>query len=87
MRTAADIQGTRMMLLSFNETNGYYPSTDQGLNALVPKLMEKVPKDAWGTPYVYRYPGKRYPAAYDLFSAGPDRTPDTADDEWGESGK
>jgi general secretion pathway protein G len=82
-RVRADIQGIRTMLLSYNGTNGYYPSTDQGLQALVPRLMEEVPKDAWGTPYVYRCPGKRYPNAYDLFSAGPDRIADTADDEWG----
>ena len=79
----ADMQGIRTMLLSFNETNGYYPSTDQGLQALVPRFMEEVPKDPRGTPYVYRCPGKRHPNSYDLFSTGPDRVADTADDEWG----
>jgi general secretion pathway protein G len=82
-RTRADIQGIRTMLLSYNGTNGYYPSTDQGLGALVPRLMEEVPKDAYGTVYVYRCPGRRNPNSYDLFSAGPDRIPDTADDDWG----
>lgn len=82
-RTRGDIQGLRTMLLSYNGTNGYYPSTDQGLNALVPKLMEELPKDAWGTPYVYRCPGRANPRSYDLFSAGPDRIPDTSDDDWG----
>lgn len=83
MRVKADIQGIRTMLLSFNQTNGYYPSTDQGLQALVPRFMEEVPKDIRGASYVYRYPGKRHPNSYDLFSAGPDRVADTADDEWG----
>lgn len=83
MRVRADIQGLRTMLLSFNGTNGHYPSTDQGLQALVPRLMEEVPQDAWGEFYVYRCPGKRHPKSYDLFSAGPDRLADTADDEWG----
>jgi general secretion pathway protein G len=83
LRVRADLHGIRTMLLSYKGTNGYYPSTDQGLEALVPRFMEEVPKDAWGTPYVYRYPGKRYPNAYDLFSAGPDRVADTADDQWG----
>src|SRR4249920_1868320 len=73
-RTRADIQGIRTMLLSYNGTNGYYP---ESLNALVPRLMEEVPKDAWGTPYVYRYPGRKSAGSYDLFSAGPDRIPDT----------
>jgi general secretion pathway protein G len=82
-KVRADIQAIRTMLLSYGEQNGHFPKTDQGLEALVPRFMEELPKDAWGTPYVYRYPGKRYPNAYDLFSTGPDRIADTADDEWG----
>jgi general secretion pathway protein G len=76
-RTRADIQAIRTMLLSYNGTNGTYP---ESLSALVPRLMEDVPKDPYNTPYVYRYPGRKNPASYDLFSAGPDRQPDTADD-------
>jgi general secretion pathway protein G len=83
MRSQADIQGIRTMLLSYHDTNRFYPSTDEGLNVLVPKLMEELPKDAWGTPYVYRCPGRANPLGYDLFSAGPDHIPDTADDDWG----
>jgi general secretion pathway protein G len=83
VKTKGDIQGIRTMLLSYNGSNGFYPATDQGLNALVPRLMEELPKDAWGTPYVYRCPGRRNPSGYDVFSAGPDRLPDTADDDWG----
>jgi len=79
-RTRGDIQGIRTMLLSYNGLNGSYP---ESLSALVPRLMEEVPKDAHGSPYVYRYPGRRNAAGYDLFSAGPDRIPDTADDDWG----
>ena len=95
MRTRGDLQGIRTMLLSYNGMNGFYPTTEQGLNALVSRpgsepaptswrqLMDQLPKDAYGSPYVYRYPGQRNPASYDLFSAGPDRIPDTADDDWG----
>lgn len=83
MRVQADIQAIRTMLLYYRGANGNYPSTEQGLDVLVPRFMEELPKDVWGTPYVYRCPGKRYPNAYDLFSAGPDRIADTADDEWG----
>lgn len=79
-RTRADIQGIRTMLLSYNGSHGSYP---ESLSALVPRLMEEVPKDAWNNPYVYRYPGQRNPSTYDLFSAGPDHIPDTADDDWG----
>jgi general secretion pathway protein G len=80
MRTKGDLQGIRTMLLSYNGSNGSYPDS---LNALVPRLMEELPKDAYGSFYVYRYPGRKNPAAYDLFSAGPDKIPDTADDDYG----
>jgi general secretion pathway protein G len=61
---------------------GQYPSTDQGLQALVerpsgverwngPYLKKKqVPKDPWGYDYVYRSPGEH--GAYDLYSLGAD---------------
>jgi general secretion pathway protein G len=95
MRTRADIQGIRTMLLSYNGSNGFYPTTEQGLNALVTRpgsepvptswrrLMDAVPTDAWGMNYIYRYPGRKNAGSYDVFSAGPDRIPDTADDDWG----
>lgn len=95
MRTRADIQSIRTSLLSYNGANGFYPSTGQGLSALVSKpgsepaptswrrLMDELPKDAWGSLYIYRCPGSKNPNGYDLFSAGPDRIPDTGDDDWG----
>jgi general secretion pathway protein G len=82
-RTGADIQTIRTVLLAYNGKNGSYPTTEQGLDVLVPRLMDKLPKDPWGSPYVYRCPGKTNPTSYDLFSAGMDRIPDTADDDWG----
>ena len=45
--------------------------------------MDEVPKDAWGSFYIYRNPGRKNSSGYDLFSAGPDRIPDTGDDDWG----
>lgn len=74
--------------------NGRYPSTEQGLEALVakpsaepvpaswngPYLKKKfVPKDPWGKPYVYRAPGTHNTDGYDLFSTGPDGV-ESADD-------
>jgi general secretion pathway protein G len=71
---------------------GDYPSTAEGLQALIepPPGKEgrwrgyvegsRLPLDPWGEPYLYRYPGTRNPRGYDLFSKGPDRTADTADD-------
>jgi general secretion pathway protein G len=75
--------------------NGFFPTTDQGLMALVaqpdtdPKpsrwyqLFKEEPKDPWRNKYIYRCPGTKNPNGYDLFSAGKDRLPDTADDDWG----
>lgn len=42
----------------------------------------KLPVDPWGEPYQYRYPGTKNVGAgkYDVFSKGPDKAPDTADD-------
>ncbi len=71
------------MLSCLKGAEGHFPSTDEGLNVLVPRLMEELPRDSWGSPYVYRCPGRKNPKSYDLFSAGPDRVADTADDEWG----
>jgi general secretion pathway protein G len=95
-RVQADISGIRTMLLTYNGTNGFYPTTDQGLKAFVTRpdsepipnrwtqLMDSVPTDPWGKEYVYRCPGIKNPNGYDLFSSGPDRIPDTGDDDWGQ---
>jgi general secretion pathway protein G len=76
--------------------NGFMPSTEQGLQALVtqpssePKptrwyqFLKKVPRDPYGTNYIYFNPGRKNPNGFDLYSAGKDRKPDTADDNWGE---
>src|SRR6201997_4217227 len=60
--------------------NGRYPSSSEGLKALVvhppsatfwngPYLKgDSVPDDPWGRPYVYRFPGQH--GAYDIVSYG-----------------
>lgn len=95
VRVQADISALRTSLLSYSGLNGFYPTSEQGLGALVTQpsteplptrwmpFREDVPKDPWGTPYVYRCPGIKNPTGFDVFSAGPDRLPDTADDDWG----
>ena len=62
-----------------------YPTTAEGLRALVerpasdatdwqqPYLKRDIPKDPWGSDYVYRYPGQYNENGYDLYSHGPDR--------------
>ena len=92
----ADVQAIGTQLQLYESMNGFYPTTEQGLQALVtqpstdPKparwyqLFKQAPKDPWGSDYIYRCPGQRNPGTYDLYSAGPDRRADTADDDWGE---
>jgi general secretion pathway protein G len=95
-RIQADIQSIRTMLLSYQGMNGFYPTTEQGLKALVVRpdsepvpnrwtqMMDSVPTDPWAKEYVYRCPGSKNASGYDLYSSGPDRIPDTADDDWGQ---
>jgi general secretion pathway protein G len=63
---------------------GHYPSTEQGLDALVkqppnepkwsgPYLRKAVPPDPWGRPYQYRAPGEK--GDFDLLSLGRDGAP------------
>jgi len=74
-------------LTSYRIHMGSYPTTAQGLQALLtppegssgkwkgPYLDtpgNKLPEDPWGRPYQYRYPGTKNPDRYDLFSLGPD---------------
>lgn len=92
----ADIQSIGTQLNLYESMNGFFPSTDQGLAALVNRpdseprpsrwyqLFKDLPKDPWQNPYIYRCPGVKNPQRYDLFSAGPDRLPDTSDDDWGD---
>ena len=94
-RVAADMQGINTQLKLYESMNGFMPTTEQGLKALVQQpsseprptrwyqLYKELPKDPWNNEYVYLNPGRKNPNGYDLYSAGQDRKPDTADDDWG----
>ena len=66
----------------FELDNGTYPSTDEGLNALLTKpgnaknwngpYLEKKPLDPWGHEYQYESPGSHRSHDYDLYSLGKD---------------
>lgn len=87
----ATIQTFSNQLEVYNADTGTFPTTDQGLGALianpgVPKWngpylrnQSKVPADPWGNPYVYKQPGDEG-RDYDIVSAGPDGQLGTADD-------
>jgi len=73
--------------------NGRYPTTTQGLNALLSKpssspapnnwngpYLETDPLDPWKVEYAYKSPGAHNSTSYDLYSIGPDGTDGNGDD-------
>ncbi|MBI5380528.1 MAG: type II secretion system major pseudopilin GspG [Opitutae bacterium] len=78
-------------LMAYRMNMGDYPSTAEGLQALVTApgnksdrwrgpYMDKIQLDPWKEPYQYAYPGKRNKDKYDIWSKGPDKQDGTADD-------
>jgi general secretion pathway protein G len=64
----AQIEGLAKALDAYRIDTGRYPTTEQGLNALLvkpadepkwngPYLQKAVPPDSWGRPFVYRVQG------------------------------
>lgn len=86
-RARADIGAISAALNLYRLDNGAYPTTEQGLQALVQRptrppvppnwaqggYMERVPNDPWGRPYQYLSPGVR--GTFDLMSYGADGRP------------
>jgi general secretion pathway protein G len=82
-----DIQAIETALTMFKLDNSRYPTTDQGLKALVQQptdpsirnwrpggYVKKPSRDPWGNEYLYVYPGT-HGGEYDLFSTGADGQP------------
>jgi type II secretion system protein G len=93
--TALHLSKVRGALSTYKQINGSYPTNDQGLGVLLSTatdppvatsaaLSRIEMMDGWGSDHIYRNPGAKHPDGYDLFSAGPDRLPDTDDDYWGD---
>ncbi len=70
---------------------GEYPTTTEGFRVLVeaPRsndtrwrgpYLTSTPQDAWGNDLVYQFPSKHPPSEFDVFSCGPDKSPNTSDD-------
>lgn len=82
---SVQLESFRLALDLFRLDVGKYPTTEQGLHALIeapngafgwsgPYLDgRQVPLDPWGNPYLYRVPGTDW--LYDLFSLGADNRP------------
>ena len=89
----ADFRTLETSLIRYKTRAKVFPTTDQGLDALVnqpkaapiPENWKRVLKpngilDPWKRPYQYTYPGKFNPDSYDIFSMGADGKPGTEDD-------
>jgi general secretion pathway protein G len=86
-QTRLQIKNIEQALQLFKLDNGFYPGTEQGIEALVrapeigriPKnyrkggYLDRVPKDPWGSSYVYVSPGTN--GDYDITSYGADESP------------
>ncbi len=77
----AQIEGLVKALDIYRLEVGHYPSSEEGLQALIsspgdnprwdgPYLQKGVPMDPWGRQYLYRSPGEN--GDYDLLSMGKD---------------
>jgi general secretion pathway protein G len=80
-----DVATITQALNLYKLDNGRYPTTEQGLLALVKKpsispvpanwkgdgYLDRVPRDPWGTPYQYLQPGIH--GSIDVFSLGADQ--------------
>jgi general secretion pathway protein G len=67
-KARADISTLQEVLKSFRNDTGRYPTTNEGLNALIKRpvpllagwngpYLTELPTDPWGRKYVYRRPG------------------------------
>jgi general secretion pathway protein G len=76
-----DIASITVALKLYRLQNDKFPTTEEGLKALVPKHLEKTPKDPWKNEYEYKYgSGARSTAGFDIWSLGPDGQEGTEDD-------
>ena len=84
-----EIAGITTALKCYYLDNQTYPSTEEGLKALMGKpssakdwkgpYLERKPDDPWKRAYQYRCPGTHNTTGFDLWSTGP-REEDSEDD-------
>lgn len=82
VKAKQDIASISSALNLYKLDNYHYPTTEQGLEALVKKptsepippnwkpYLKQLPKDPWGRPYLYVSPGEHGP--FDLYTLGAD---------------
>ena len=83
----AQISNLEGVLELYRMDNAHFPSTEQGLQALVTAppdarnyppggyIKKGVPADPWGNDYQYEAPGQNNPSSYDLWTYGADGKP------------
>lgn len=93
VKAKQDIRALESALSQYRLDNFRYPTTEQGLKALVEKptiepvpenwrtggYLNRLPTDPWGNPYHYRNPGKH--GAIDIYTLGRDGQPDGTDQD------
>lgn len=88
--TRATMDGIGQALGMYEQDQGNFPTTEQGIEALVTRpsdvdeqtwsqYLKDLPVDAWNQPLKYASPGENG-SDYDLISSGPDRRFGTEDD-------
>ena len=91
-KAVVDIQQLESALDMYRLRNGFYPTTEQGMQALVtaptsqpvPRafpdggFIRRLPKDPWDEDYILISPGQV--GRIDILTKGPDRTAGTEDD-------
>ena len=93
MKATADLKAFEANLIRYKTKASLYPTTQQGLKALVtrpsdgpqPRSWKQYTKepalyDPFGNPYQYQLPGTRNPDTYDIWSIGKDGKSGTEDD-------
>jgi general secretion pathway protein G len=65
-----DIRAIESALNLYKLDKFNYPTTEEGLEILQPKYLDRLPKDPWGNVYLYLSPGER--GAVDIFTYGAD---------------
>jgi general secretion pathway protein G len=70
VKAQSDIRALESALNLYKLDNFDYPTTDQGLEALVPKYIARLSNDPWGNPYLYLSPGLH--GDMDVYTLGAD---------------
>jgi len=86
--TSVQISNLESVLELYRMDNAHYPTTEDGLEALIHETDDaknfppggylqkrRVPEDAWGNPFQYEQPGQNNTHSFDLWSYGADGKP------------